>query len=71
MVLKYKHVPQGFTHVQNFSHQMFVDGEDGDLQDGHDKELHRAGFTKNSSKGDEDRGCAEVSVDDSVFTLKN
>lgn len=42
---------------------MLIDGEDGDLQYGHDEELHRAGFTQNGSKGDQDCGCAEVCVD--------
>lgn len=42
---------------------MFVDGEDGDLENGHDEELHGTGFTQNSTEGDQDRGCAEVCID--------
>lgn len=42
---------------------MFIDGEDGNLQDGHDEELHRAGFTQDSPKGDQDSRCAEVCID--------
>lgn len=45
---------------------MLVDGEDGDLQNGHDEQLYRAGFTKNRPKGDQDCGRAEVRVDDST-----
>lgn len=45
---------------------MLVDGEDGDLQDGHYEKLHRAGFTKNSTKGNQDRRSAEVCVDHSA-----
>lgn len=41
---------------------MLIDGEDGDLQDGHDEELHWAGFTQNSTKGDQDCSCAEVCI---------
>ena len=43
---------------------MFIDGEDGDLQYGHDEQLHGAGFTQNSSKGDQDCCCAEICIDD-------
>lgn len=53
------------TYSEQFGHNMFIDGEDGDLQYGHDEELNRAGFTQNSSKGDQDRSCAEVCVDHS------
>lgn len=42
---------------------MLIDGEDGDLQYGHDEELHRAGFTQNGSEGDQDCSCAEVCID--------
>lgn len=42
---------------------MFIDGEAGNLQDGHDEELHRAGFTQDSSKRDQDCSCAEVCID--------
>lgn len=42
---------------------MFINGEDGNLQDGHDEELQRAGFTKDSPKGDQDSRCAEVCID--------
>lgn len=42
---------------------MFIDGEDGNLQYGHDEELHRAGFTQDSPKGDQDCSCAEVCID--------
>jgi len=46
---------------------MFIDGEDGDLQYGHDEELHRAGFTQNGPKGDQDCSRAEVCVDHSAL----
>ena len=42
---------------------MLVDAEDGDLENGHDEELHRTGFTQDSTKRDQDCGCAEVCVD--------
>lgn len=42
---------------------MFINREDGDLQYGHNKELHRASFTQNGSKGDQDCCCAEICVD--------
>lgn len=42
---------------------MLIEWEDGDLQYGHDEELHRACFTQNGSKGDQNCGCAEVGVD--------
>lgn len=42
---------------------MFINGEDGDLQYGHNEELHRASFTQNGSKWDQDCSCAEISVD--------
>lgn len=41
---------------------MLIDGEDGDLQYGHDEELHRAGFTQNGSKRDQDCSSAEVCI---------
>lgn len=44
---------------------MLIDGEDGDLQNGHDEELNGAGFTQNGTEGDQDRGRAEVCVDHS------
>lgn len=50
---------------------MFIDGEEGDLQDGHDEELHRAGFTQNSSEGNQDCSCAEVRVDYSAGLRRN
>lgn len=42
---------------------MFIDGEDRNLQYGHDEELHRAGFTQDSPKGDQDCSCAKVCID--------
>lgn len=42
---------------------MFIHGEDGDLQYGHDEELHRTGFTQDSPKRDQDCSCAEVCID--------
>lgn len=42
---------------------MLIDGEDADLQHGHDQELDGAGFTQNGAKGDQDCSCAEVCVD--------
>lgn len=51
------------TYFKNCGHQMFIDGEDGDLQYGHDEELHRAGFTQNGPEGDQDCSCAEVCID--------
>lgn len=63
----YQHMPVSLrTYFKDCGHQMFVDGEDGDLQYGHDEELHRAGFTQNGSEGDQDCSCAEVCVDYSV-----
>lgn len=52
-----------FADLKNCSHQMFIDGEDGNLQYGHDEELHRTGFTQDSPKGDQDCSCAEVCID--------
>lgn len=51
------------TDLQDFGHQMFVDAEDGDLQDGHDEELDRTGFTQHCPKRDQNGGCAEICVD--------
>lgn len=51
------------TYFKNCGHQMFINGEDGDLQYGHDEELHRAGFTQNCPEGDQDCSCAEVCID--------
>lgn len=42
---------------------MFINGEGGDFQYGHDEELYRAGFTQNCPKGDQDCSCAEVCID--------
>lgn len=42
---------------------MLIDGKDGDLQYGHDEELHRAGFTQNGAKWNQDRSCAEICID--------
>lgn len=52
------------TDLQYCAHQVLIHGEDGDLQHSHDEELYRAGFTQNCTKGDQDRRCAEVSIDD-------
>lgn len=52
-----------FAYCEDIGHQMFIDGEDGDLHYGHDEELYRAGLTQNRSEGDQDCGCAEVCVD--------
>lgn len=49
---------------------MFIDGEDGNLQYGHDEELHRAGFTQDSPEGDQDSRCAEVCIDYSTGKKK-
>lgn len=68
-MLWFAHVVQTRMHVslctysEDFCHEMLIDGEDGDLQDGHDEELHRAGFTQNGSKRDQNCSCAEVCVD--------
>lgn len=51
------------TDLENISHQVLIDGEDGDLQHGHDEELHRAGFTQHRTEGDQHCRCAEVCVD--------
>lgn len=51
-----------FAYVENLGYQMFIDGEDSNLQYGHDEELHRAGFTQDSPKGDQDCRRAEVCV---------
>lgn len=51
------------AYLKNIGHQMFIDGEDGDLQYGHDEELQRAGFTQNSPEGNQDCSCAEVCID--------
>ncbi|KAG7222716.1 hypothetical protein INR49_026325, partial [Caranx melampygus] len=45
---------------ENCCNQVLIDGEDGNLQYGHDEELHRAGFTQNGPKRDQDCSCAEV-----------
>lgn len=45
---------------------MLIDAEDGDLQQGHDEKLDRAGFPQNSSKRDQNRCCTEVSIYHSV-----
>lgn len=58
------------TDLENSGHQVLVDGEDGDLQHGHDEELHRAGLPQDRSEGDQHRGCAEVCVDDPVIFKK-
>lgn len=52
-----------FAYMQNCGYQMFIDGEDSNLQYGHDEELHRAGFTQDGPKGDQDCRRAEVCVD--------
>lgn len=62
VVYQHMHVSL-WTYFKNFGHQMFIDGEDGDLQYGHDEELHRAGFSQNGPKGDQDCSCAEVCID--------
>lgn len=62
VVYQHVHVPL-CTYFEDRGHQMFIDGEDGDLQYGHDEELHRAGFTQNGPEGDQDCSCTEVSVD--------
>lgn len=49
---------------------MFIDGEDSNLQYGHDKQLHRTGFPQNSPKGDQDCSCAEVCIDYSAEWLE-
>ncbi len=59
------------TYFEDFGHQMFIDGEDGDLQYGHDEKLHRAGFTQNCPEGDQDCSCAEVCVDYSAGQRRN
>lgn len=56
------------THVKNFVNQVFIDGEEGDLQHGHDEELHWACFTQDGTKGDKDCGRAEVCIDYSAGT---
>lgn len=52
-------------YFEDRSHQMFINGEDSDLQYSHDEELHRAGFAQNSPERDQDCGCAEVCVNHS------
>lgn len=54
------------TYLENFGYQMLVDGEDSDLQNGHNEELDRAGFTQDCPKGDQHCSCAEVCIDYSV-----
>lgn len=51
------------AHMKNFVNQVFIDGEDGDLQHGHDEELHRASFTQDGTERDKDCGRAEVCID--------
>jgi len=48
---------------------MLIDAEYGDLQQGHDEKLDRAGFPQNRSKRDQNRCCTEVSIDHSVEEL--
>lgn len=54
--------------MKNLINQVFIDGEEGDLQHGHDEELHRAGFTQDGTEGDKDCGRAEVCIDYSAGT---
>lgn len=51
-----------FSYSEDFYYEMLIDGEDCDLQDGHDEELNRAGFTQDGPKGDQDCSCAEVCI---------
>lgn len=51
-----------FTNLENSHNQMLIDAEDGDLQQGHDEKLDRAGFPQNRSKRDQNRCCTEVSI---------
>lgn len=51
------------AYFENVGHQVLINGEDADLQYGHDEELQGTGFTKDSPEGDQDCGCAEVCVD--------
>lgn len=55
-----------FTNPKNFHNHMLIDAEDGDLQQGHDEKLDRAGFPQNRSKRDQNRCCTEVSIYHSV-----
>lgn len=41
---------------------MLIEAEDGDLQQGHDEKLDRAGFPQNGAEWDQNGRCAEVSV---------
>ena len=49
---------------------MLVDGEDPDLQHGHDEQLDQAGLPQDGAKRDQDRRRAEVCVDYSVVEAR-